>query len=251
MSSIADLIESSHRIVFFGGAGVSTESGIPDFRSASGLYATSKGGRSPEYMLSHTCLVTEPEAFFAFHRHNLVHPEARPNAAHRALAALEAAGKVSAVITQNVDGLHQLAGSRRVIELHGSVLHNTCLGCGRRYGLDIVLASDGIPRCESCGGTVRPDVVLYEEALPAEAIDAAIEQIAVADLLIVAGTSLIVYPAAGLVQFFRGRALVVVNATQTPADRMADLVLREPIGEVLAPWAPAPGASPDSTPGCS
>lgn len=231
---LAQIIHDSSRIVFFGGAGVSTESGIPDFRSAAGLYTTHAGDRlPPEYVLSHTCFVSDPQSFFDFHRTYLMHPEAEPNLAHRALARLEDAGKLSAVVTQNVDGLHQLAGSRVVHELHGSVHRNHCLGCGKTYAWDIVLNDTGVPRCPECGGIVRPDVVLYEEPLDGDVVDAAIEAILGADALIVAGTSLNVYPAAGLIQYYRGHRLVLINKTPTAYDRDADLVIHEALGPVL------------------
>lgn len=232
---LSDLLARSHRIVFLGGAGVSTASGIPDFRSAAGLYATASGGRfPPEYLLSHTCFVRSPEDFFAFYRAHLLHPDAVPNAAHRALAALEDRGRLSAVITQNIDGLHQAAGSRTVWELHGSVHRNTCVRCGARYGLRWVLGTVGVPLCPSCGGIVRPDVVLYEEPLDPGVWAAAVGAIEDADCLIVGGTSLNVYPAAGLVDHYAGDRLVLINRTPTPYDRRADLVLRADLGTELA-----------------
>ena len=234
---LTKIVETSRRIVFFGGAGVSTESGIPDFRSADGLYNKESGVRyAPEEVLSHSFFVRHPEEFFAYHKANLVHPEAQPNAAHRALASMERAGKLSAVITQNIDGLHQAAGSRTVLELHGSIHRNYCVKCGRRYGLDIVLATEGVPRCESCGGIVRPDVVLYEEPLDERVVTAAVDQLERADTLIVGGTSLVVYPAAGLVDVFRGDNLVLINKEPTPFDGAASLVIHAPIGETLAPF---------------
>lgn len=223
------------RAVFFGGAGVSTESGIPDFRSAAGLYAQQAGGgRTPEYMLSHDCLAGEPEEFFAFHRANLVHPQARPNPAHTALAALEAQGHLAAVVTQNIDGLHQAAGSKVVHELHGSVARNHCLGPGRHeYRLDEIPETPTVPKCPKCGAMIRPDVVLYGEALDPAVVDAAVAAIARADTLIVGGTSLAVYPAAGLLNYYRGNRLVLINLTPTPYDHRADLVINAPVGEVL------------------
>ena len=246
MTSLESILESSRRMVFFGGAGVSTESGIPDFRSAAGLYNTATGTRPPEYMLSDECLWSEPEAFWTFHRRHLVHPQARPNAAHRALAALERSGVLAAVVTQNIDGLHQLAGSRTVHELHGSVHRNHCVACGRQMSLGEVLAAAGVPRCPACGGMVRPDVVLYGEALDPDVVDAAVQAIAAADTLIVGGTSLNVYPAAGFVLGYRGDRLVLVNRTPTPYDRRAMLLVRDPIGVALAPWDPGPDVERDS-----
>ena len=238
MATLASVIESSHRIVFFGGAGVSTESGIPDFRSAAGLYTSATGPQPPEYMLSDECLWGEPGVFWDFHRRHLIHPEARPNAAHRALAALERRGVLSAVVTQNIDGLHQLAGSQVVHELHGSVHRNHCVECDRPMALDEVLATTGVPRCPACGGMVRPDVVLYGEALDPDVVDAAVRAIEDADALIVGGTSLNAYPAAGFVLRYLGDRLVLINQTPTMVDRRAALLVREPIGEALAPWDP-------------
>jgi len=238
--TLASVIASSRRIVFFGGAGVSTESGIPDFRSAAGLYATASGSRTPEYMLSDDCLWDEPETFWEFHRRHLIHPEARPNAAHRALAALEASGVLTAVVTQNIDGLHQSAGSRTVHELHGSVHRNHCLGCGRPMPLDEVLATTGVPRCPVCGAMVRADVVLYGESLDPAVADAAVRAIEDADTLIVGGTSLNVYPAAGFALRYPGERLVLINQSPTLFDRRAALLVREPIGRALAPWDPGP-----------
>ncbi len=226
-------IAESGSAVFFGGAGVSTESGIPDFRSASGLYSIGDGRYPPEFMLSHSCLVQHPEEFFAFHREHLLYPDAKPNAAHLALAELERCGQLAGVVTQNVDGLHQLAGSRVVHELHGSVHRNYCLDCGRTHPMGLLLATTGVPRCE-CGGVVRPDVVLYQELLDLDVLDAATRLIADADLLIVGGTSLNVYPAAGLIDYYRGDRLVLINLTATPFDHRADLVIHESVGRTLA-----------------
>lgn len=221
--------------MFFGGAGVSTESGIPDFRSDTGIYTLTSGGRhSPEFMLSHTCWRDYPEDFYAFYRTHMLYPNAQPNPAHRALAELEQQGHLAGVITQNIDGLHQMAGSRRVIELHGSVHRNYCVDCGRAYGMDAILHSTGVPHCSSCGGVIKPDVVLYEEPLDGEALQEAAQLLTDADVAVVGGTSLNVYPAAGLVDFYRGDQLVLINRTPTPADGRADLVIRAPIGEVLA-----------------
>lgn len=221
-------------IVFFGGAGVSTESGIPDFRSSTGLYTLGSGARRPpEYMLSHDCLVSEPEEFFAFYRANMLYPAAQPNAAHRALARLEDEGRLTAVVTQNIDGLHQAAGSRTVWELHGSVHRNLCTGCGATYPLAFVLETTGVPRCPACGAVVRPDVVLYGEMLDDAVVDAAQRAVAAADVLVVGGTSLNVYPAAGLVRWYSGDRLVIVNKEPTPYDDAADLVVHGTLGDVL------------------
>ena len=234
MATLREVIDSSNRIVFFGGAGVSTESGIPDFRSADGIYSQDLGTTwAPEELLSATFLQRHPEVFFDYYRKNLIHPQAQPNPAHRALAALEESGKLSAVITQNIDGLHQAAGSKNVLELHGSINRNYCATCGRQYPLDFVLGSTGVPTC-ACGGTVRPDVVLYEEALDSDVLDRAIAELQGADTLIVGGTSLSVYPAAGLIQAFGGDQLVLINRDATPHDGAADLIIREPIGQALA-----------------
>ncbi|MGB7963383.1 MAG: NAD-dependent protein deacylase [Propionicimonas sp.] len=236
-SDLRSIIDHSTSIVFFGGAGVSTESGIPDFRSGSGLYSTARQARyAPEQILSRSFFLQHPEEFFAYYRTHLLYPGARPNAAHRALAAWERAGKLSAVVTQNIDGLHQAAGSHRVLELHGSVHSNTCLGCSRRFGLEVMLHSTSIPRCDACQGIIKPDVVLYEEGLDGNVLDAAVAELEQADTLIVGGTSLVVYPAAGLVHAFRGGNLVLINKAATSLDRLATLTIREPIGEALAPF---------------
>ena len=225
-------VAESDNIVFFGGAGVSTESGIPDFRSVDGLYHQ-KFKYPPETILSHHFYETHKAEFFDFYRQKMLAPDAQPNAAHRKLAGLERAGKLKAVITQNIDGLHQKAGSREVLELHGSVLRNYCEKCGKFYGLETILHSEGVPRC-SCGGTVKPDVVLYEESLDEDVMDRALRYIQSADLLIIGGTSLVVYPAAGLVRYFRGRHLVVINKGETGGRVGADLTIDGPIGEVLS-----------------
>ena len=229
-------VAESGNIVFFGGAGVSTESGIPDFRSVDGLYSQ-KYDYPPETMLSHSFFQSHPEEFFAFYRDKMLAPWAKPNQAHIKLAQLEQAGKLRAVITQNIDGLHQAAGSREVLELHGSVLRNYCLGCGRRYPLSFLMESTGVPRCPQCGGMVRPDVVLYEEGLDFDVMSRAIQYIKNADVLIVGGTSLVVYPAAGLVDYYRGKKLVLINKGATALDGRADLVISEPIGQVLGELA--------------
>ncbi len=226
------IISESENVVFFGGAGVSTESGIPDFRSKDGLYAQ-RYDYPPETIISHDFFLHDTAEFYRFYRERMLFPAARPNAAHLALARLEREGKLSAVVTQNIDGLHQAAGSRRVYELHGSVLRNHCMRCGKFYPLSYIAESKGVPRCE-CGGIVKPDVVLYGEPLDDKTVQGAVGAIAKADALIVGGTSLVVYPAAGFLDFFRGRHLVVVNKTPTQADARADLVINAPIGEVFA-----------------
>lgn len=230
------MLQSHKNIVFFGGAGVSTESGIPDFRSVDGLYHQ-KFKYPPETMLSHSFYESHTAEFFDFYRQKLIVHRARPNAAHLRLAKLEQQGKVRAVVTQNIDGLHQAAGSRNVFELHGSTLRNFCTRCGKFYPVSFIeeagKSGDGIPRCTDCGAIVKPDVVLYEEGLDEATLDGAIEAIHAADLLIVGGTSLAVYPAAGLLRYFRGSDLVVINKQPTPADSMASLVLNLPIGEAL------------------
>ena len=226
-------IDESRRIVFFGGAGVSTESGIPDFRSVDGLYHQ-KFKYPPETMLSHTFYETHTEEFYDFYRAKMLALDAQPNAAHRKLAEWERQGKLKAVITQNIDGLHQKAGSRDVLELHGSVLRNYCEKCGAFYGLDTILSTTGVPRCPACGGDIKPDVVLYEESLDQDVLARAVHYIRQADLMIIGGTSLVVYPAAGLVQYFRGRHLVVVNKGQTGSGVGADLTIDGPIGEIFA-----------------
>ena len=225
------------RMVFFGGAGVSTESGIPDFRSADGLYAQ-KYPHPPEQMISRSFFDAHPDEFFAFYCDRMLALDAEPNRAHRKLAELEQEGVLSAVVTQNIDGLHQKAGSGNVLELHGSVLRNFCMGCGAGCSVNELLAlrdrsDDGVPRCPACGGIVKPDVVLYEEPLDERTMQASVEAIAQADLLVVAGTSLAVYPAAGLIDFFTGSRLVIVNRTPTPRDRQADLCIAANVGDVF------------------
>lgn len=231
---LASWVKKSGRIVFFGGAGISTESGIPDFRSAAGIYQTEKDSPySPEEILSRRFFDRHPEVFFDFYKSKMIHPEARPNPAHLFLADLERAGKLDAVITQNIDGLHQLAGSRKVLELHGSIHRNTCMTCGRRYTLEEIMSGkETVPRCE-CGGIIKPDVVLYGESLDNEVIEAAVSAIAAADLLLIGGTSLTVQPAAHLVTYFRGDKTVLVNASSTAYDQRADLLITEPIGAVF------------------
>jgi len=225
-------LDESKNVVFFGGAGVSTESGIPDFRSVDGLY-NMKYKYPPETIISHTFFTRRPEEFFDFYRDKMLWPDAWPNAAHRKLAELEAAGKLKAVVTQNIDGLHQAAGSRTVYELHGSVHRNYCMKCHQLFDLDFMVKSGGVPTCPVCGGTVKPDVVLYEEGLDQETVQAAVLAISQADMLIVGGTSLAVYPAAGLINYYRGHRLVLVNKTPTPYDAHADLVIAGAIGEIF------------------
>lgn len=218
--------------VLFTGAGFSVPSGIPDFRSQGGIYHTSAGGRSAEYMLSHECLVEHPDEFFAFYKTKMIYPNAKPNAAHVKFAELEKAGFVDAVVTQNIDGLHQAAGSRKVWELHGSVERNYCASCGKRYDLKYVLECNGVPECSRCGGTVRPEVVLYGECLDERTLAGAIDAVQKARTLIVAGTSLSVYPAAGLVDLFEGENLVLINKTPTPKDGLATLAIYGDVAEV-------------------
>ena len=224
-------IEASDNIVFFGGAGVSTESGIPDFRSTDGLYHQ-KFEYPPETILSHTFFYQHTEYFYRFYREKMLPLEAEPNAAHRALAALERAGKLRAVVTQNIDGLHQKAGSKNVYELHGSIWRNYCTKCGKSYSAEFIRDSGGVPHC-ACGGLIKPDVVLYEEGLDEKTIKGAVRAIAEADVLIVGGTSLTVYPAAGLIRYYGGNRLVLINRDETPYDGYANLIFREPIGQVL------------------
>ena len=228
---LKELVDGSDNIVFFGGAGVSTESGIPDFRSVDGLYHQ-KFRYPPETMLSHSFYMAHKAEFYEFYRAKMLAPDAQPNAAHRKLAQWEQEGKLKAVITQNIDGLHQKAGSREVLELHGSVLRNHCLRCGKFYGVEAVAESTGIPRC-TCGGVIKPDVVLYEESLDEQVMEKALDYIAGADVLIIGGTSLVVYPAAGLVRYYRGNKLVVINRDATGMDSAARLCISAPIGQVL------------------
>ena len=225
-------VEKTGNLVFFGGAGVSTESGIPDFRSSDGLYNQAYD-YPPEMMVSHTFFVHHTEEFFRFYRDRMLYPDAQPNAAHRKLAEWEKQGKCRAVVTQNIDGLHQAAGSRNVLELHGSVHRNTCQSCGKFYSLADILAMDGVPQC-SCGGVIKPDVVLYEEQLNEDVLNCAVDAIVQADVLMVAGTSLSVYPAAGLVNYYRGDKLVLINKSPTPYDKKADLLLPASVGELLS-----------------
>lgn len=230
---LKNIIEANDNIVFFGGAGVSTESGIPDFRSVDGLY-NQQYDYPPETILSHTFYRKNPREFFRFYRNKMLFLDAQPNAAHKKLAQLEQQGKLKAVITQNIDGLHQAAGSKTVLELHGSVLRNYCESCGKFHDAPYILSSQDIPKCQTCGGSVKPDVVLYEEGLDQKTINAAVRFIREAQVLIIGGTSLAVYPAAGLIDYFQGDKLVVINKAPTPRDSYADLLIQAPIGEVFA-----------------
>ncbi len=231
--TLQEIIDASNEIVFFGGAGVSTESGIPDFRSVDGLY-NQKYDYPPEEILSHTFFVNNTAEFYKFYRDKMLCPNAKPNAAHYKLAQLEKAGKLKAVITQNIDGLHQAAGSKNVYELHGSTLRNYCTGCGKSFPFEYILNSDGIPLCDECSSVIKPNVVLYEEALDSDTITGAVNAIANADCLIVAGTSLTVYPAAGFIRYFNGKHFVLINMAETPMDNSADLVIHGKVGEVLS-----------------
>lgn len=234
IEKLTQILRDSNNIVFFGGAGCSCESGIPDFRSASGLWNEKlKINLTPEQLVSHTMFMKYPKEFFEFYRDKLIYPDAKPNAAHIALAKLEEMGKLKAVVTQNIDGLHQAAGSKNVYELHGSVLRNYCMSCNAFYNEKFILESEGIPTCPKCGGKVKPDVVLYEEGLDNDVITGAVRAISQADTLIIGGTSLVVYPAAGLIDYFRGKNLVLINKSSTSADSKADLVIHEAIGKVL------------------
>ena len=226
-------VSESNYIVFFGGAGVSTESGIPDFRSTDGLY-NQKYKYPPETMVSHTFYVQRTEEFVEFYKDKMLFPEAEPNAAHKKLAELEKEGKLKAIVTQNIDGLHQKAGSKEVLELHGSVHRNYCTKCHKFFDLDYVIKSDGVPKCDECGGIIKPDVVLYEEGLDSSVIARTIDHISHADMLIIGGTSLVVYPAAGLIDYFKGKYLVVINMAPTPRDKNADILINGKIGEVFS-----------------
>ena len=234
IKQLADILKGSKNIVFFGGAGVSTSSGVPDFRSSTGLYSKKLNRNfTPEQAVSHSFFVQHPEEFFDFYKKNLIYPDAKPNACHIALAKLEEIGKLSAVVTQNIDGLHQAAGSKVVYELHGSILRNYCMKCHTFYDEKYILQADGVPKCEKCGGTIKPDVVLYEEGLDDQIISSAIHAISQADTLIIGGTSLVVYPAAGLIDYFSGNNLVLINKSTTPADNKADLVINDDIAKVM------------------
>ena len=232
ITTLSEWIEDSNNIVFFGGAGVSTESGIPDFRSVDGLY-NQKYDFPPEVILSHSFFISYPEEFYKFYRDKLIVKNAKPNKAHLRLAELEREGKIKAVITQNIDGLHQAAGSEKVLELHGSLLRNYCMRCEKKHPLSTVTDSKNVPKCE-CGGIIRPDVVLYEEGLDFDVMNEAISFIRKADVLIIGGTSLSVYPAAGLVNYYKGHKLVLINKTPTPMDSIANLLIQDKIGSVFA-----------------
>ena len=232
IKTLRELVNASSSIVFFGGAGVSTESGIPDFRSTGGLYHQ-EWSYPPEVILSHSFYKSNPEEFFRFYRAKLLAPDAKPNAAHKKLAQWEKEGRLKAVVTQNIDGLHQAAGSRNVLELHGSVHRNFCERCGKFYGLDHILHTEGVPRCD-CGGIIKPDVVRYEEGLNEDTLHAAVRAISEADLMMIGGTSLNVWPAAGLINYYRGNRLVLINKSAVGRDLDAALVITEPIGEVLS-----------------
>lgn len=232
IEELQKIIDDSSRIVFFGGAGVSTESGIPDFRSADGIYHQ-KYKYSPEQVVSHSFFVQYTEAFFEFYKEKMMILDAQPNPAHCRLAELEKEGKLTAVVTQNIDGLHQAAGSKKVYELHGSIHRNYCMECGRSYDAEYVKEAEGVPRCE-CGGIIKPDVVLYEEGLDQKTIQGAVEAIDAADTLIIGGTSLVVYPAAGFIDYFRGKHLVVINKSETAKTVRAELSIAAPIGEIFS-----------------
>ena len=236
MSEIETLqkwINESSRIVFFGGAGASTESGVPDFRSVDGLY-NQKYDYPPEEILSHTFYRRKPEEFYRFYRDKMIYTDALPNKAHLKLAELEEKGKLTAIVTQNIDGLHQAAGSKKVYELHGSVLRNYCENCGKFFDINYIIESDGVPKCDKCNGPIKPDVVLYEEGLDSNTMNGALNAISNADMLIIGGTSLNVYPAAGLIDYYRGNRLVLINMSKTPMDYKADLVIYDKIGKVLS-----------------
>lgn len=231
---MAQILKESNNIVFFGGAGVSTASNIPDFRSSNGLYSKKLNRNfTPEQAVSHSFFVRYPEEFFDFYKKNLVYPEAKPNDCHFALAKLEKIGKLKAVVTQNIDGLHQAAGNKVVYELHGSVLRNYCTKCMEFYDAEYILKAEGVPKCEKCGGVVKPDVVLYEEGLDDTIISGAVQAISEADTLIIGGTSLVVYPAAGLIHYFKGKNRILINKSVTSADNKADLVINDGIAKVM------------------
>lgn len=236
MEQFRQWVQESDNIVFFGGAGVSTESGIPDFRSVDGLY-NQKYEYPPETILSHSFYMSRTDEFYRFYRDKMLCLGAKPNAAHRKLAQLEEQGKLKAVVTQNIDGLHQAAGSRNVLELHGSVHRNYCRRCGKLFDAEYILHSQGVPACDECGGEIKPDVVLYEEGLDQKTLNDAVYYISRADMLIIGGTSLAVYPAAGLIDYYRGNKLVLVNKSATPMDRRADLLIQGSIGEIFS-WLP-------------
>jgi len=233
IAKLREIVKNSQRIVFFGGAGVSTESGIPDFRSVDGLY-NQQWDYPPETILSHSFFMKKTEEFYRFYRAKMICSDAKPNAAHLKLAELEKEGKLTAIVTQNIDGLHQAAGSKKVYELHGSVLRNYCTKCRKFFGVEAITGSEGIPVCDSCGGIIKPDVVLYEEGLDDSVVSGAVKAISEADTLIIGGTSLNVYPAAGLVRYFRGQKLVMINMSPTPMDNSADLLICDKIGKVFS-----------------
>ena len=233
IETLKQWVMDSDNIVFFGGAGVSTESGIPDFRSVDGLY-NQKYDYPPETILSHSFYMRKKEEFYRFYRDKMLCLDAKPNAAHKKLAELEAAGKLKAVVTQNIDGLHQAAGSKKVLELHGSVHRNYCQSCGKLFDAEYILKISGIPTCDECGGSIKPDVVLYEEGLDQQTLEDAVYYISHADMLIIGGTSLAVYPAAGLIDYYRGNKLVLINKSTTPLDSRADLLIQGSIGAVLS-----------------
>ena len=233
METLKKWVEESNNIVFFGGAGVSTESGIPDFRSVDGLY-NQKYDYPPETILSHSFYRSKPEEFYKFYRDKMLCTTAKPNKAHLKLAEWEKAGKLKAVVTQNIDGLHQAAGSEEVLELHGSVLRNYCEKCHKFFDVDYIINSEGVPKCDKCGGSIKPDVVLYEEGLDMNTMSKAVDYISKADILIIGGTSLAVYPAAGLIDYYRGNKLVLINKSATPMDKRANLLIQGSIGEVLS-----------------
>ena len=243
MNTLKEIVRRAKKIVFFGGAGVSTASGIPDFRSADGLYAGEYEGLTAEMILSHSFFFLHPRQFYDFYRREMLHPDAKPNAAHRALFRLERMGKLTGLVTQNIDGLHRTAGNRLVYEIHGTIHENRCLDCGKLFGLDFILKTQGVPRCPDCGGPVKPCVTLYGEAPDPYAMTGACREIARCDTLIVAGTSLAVEPAASCLEYFRGKELVVINREETPADSRATLVLREDIGRALEEAVPEAGIS--------
>lgn len=234
IKELSEILKNSDNIVFFGGAGVSTASGIPDFRSSDGLYSMKLNKKfSPEEAVSHSFFVNYPEEFYDFYKTHLIYTDAKPNKCHEALYELEKMGKLKAIVTQNIDGLHQKAGSSKVYELHGSVLRNYCVKCREFYDEKYVVSSKGIPVCEKCGGIVKPDVVLYEEGLDESVIGGAVSAISAADTLIIGGTSLVVYPAAGLIRYFRGNNLILINKSHTSADSNADMVIHDSIEKVL------------------
>lgn len=235
IEQLTQILKESTNIVFFGGAGVSTESGIPDFRSSTGLFNEKLNITfTPEQLVSHSFYIKYPEQFFNFYKAKLIYPNAKPNDAHIALAKLEKMGKLKAVITQNIDGLHQMAGSKNVFELHGSVHRNYCVKCHEFYDANFIIESKGVPTCTKCGETVKPDVVLYEEGLDDNVISGALNYIANADTLIIGGTSLIVYPAAGLINYFKGKSLILINKSTTSADNKANLIINDSIGKILS-----------------